>query len=96
MQDVDDDEEYRPRATDHLVEPFFSGLGHDGEPAEEGASPERAAPPDPAESGSTAANGPSAASPRRPRIGCGAGAALALALVLTGAAYAAASLAPLG
>jgi hypothetical protein len=25
-----EDEEYRPRADDHLVEPFFAGLGQDG------------------------------------------------------------------
>lgn len=25
-----EDEEYRPRADDHLVEPFFAGLGQEG------------------------------------------------------------------
>jgi len=31
-----EDEEYRPRKDDHLVEPFFAGLAKDGAGADEG------------------------------------------------------------
>lgn len=37
MSDPGDDEDFRPRENDHLVEPMFAGLGVDGdEPAPEG------------------------------------------------------------